>query len=113
MKKKKKIILCIAVCLFVFSQIIWFNPFTVIGAIRWSVLLNGFVKGAYTVKVEAVPRSEVTQIGDYTEDDLEANQTAYRIVSPVLRNSYSGTQMHYWIVTKKENGSYDAEYSNY
>ena len=112
MRKKIKMFISIAVLTFFFIQITFFNPFTAKSAIRGSVLLHGFVVQSYILDVEIVPALEISKIGDLTLNDLTLEQTVYRIVSPSLRNDISGTEMQYWIVTKK-NGLYHAEFSGY
>ena len=56
---------------------------------------------SYILDVEIVPSLEISKIGDLTLNDLTLEQTVYRIVSQSLRNDISGTEMQYWIVTKK------------
>ena len=112
MKEKKRIFLLIVVLTCLIIQILYFNPFTVKGAIRWSVLLQGFVMKSYFIDLEVVPQSEIGEIGDLSQNDLTLEQTVYQIVSPSLRNNINGIEMRYWIVTKK-NGLYHAEFSGY
>ncbi len=112
-EKRKKTLFCLIVILFFVIQFLYFNPFTSLGAIRWSVLWNGFVIKTYTVKAEIVPPSELAKIPDGVSDDLSMYQTVYRVTSPVLENRTFGKEMQFWIVTKRKNGTYYAAFSGY
>ncbi|MDO5410331.1 MAG: hypothetical protein Q4F21_07740 [Lachnospiraceae bacterium] len=111
MKNWKRILGAVFIIAVLF-HIVWFNPFTAKGAIRWSVLWNGFIREAYVVETEPVSMEDVDQIGDLSSADFTPEQSVYRIVSPTLKNEIHGTKMQYWVVTHK-NILYEAEYSCY
>lgn len=113
MKRKKKILTGLVISIFLIIQFLFFNPFTPISAIRWSVFWNGFVIKAYMVQAETVPTAELNKIPDWISDDLSTNQAVYRLTSPVLKSRTFGKEMQYWIVTKRENGLYYAAFSGY
>lgn len=110
-QKRKKTLFCLVVFLFFFTQFLNYNPFTPLGAIRWSVLWNGFVIKSYMVKAEVVPPSELGKIPDGISDDLSIYQTVYQVTSPVLENRTFSKEMQYWIVSKRKNGAYYAAFS--
>ena len=113
MKREKKIFIVYAISVFLFMQYAFFYPYTPIGAIRWAVFWNGFLVKAYTVKAEYIPPEELEKITDLPYHDFTDDHLFYRITSPELKNRAFGKKMQYWIVTKKENGSYYCAYTGY
>lgn len=107
---KKKVIMGIAV--FLFIQLLYYNPFTPIGAVRWSVLCHGFVIEPYIIKVEYIPRTEIG-VGTLSPADFTKDQTIYHVISPGLRDRITGTPWTYYVVTDLKNGLYCADFTGY
>lgn len=112
MKQKKKTIFGITLSVFLFIHLLIYNPFTPIGAIRWTVFLYGFVIEPYTLTAEIIPRSEIS-IGSLSAADFTKDQTVYYITSHSLRDKLIGTEARYWKVTDKRNGLYHAQFTGY
>lgn len=110
---KKKVIVGAIIFLFLFIQLLYYNPFTPIGAVRWSVRLKGFVIKSYMIKVEYIPRSEIKIGTTLSPADFTKAQTIYHITSPDIRDSITLTELTYYVVTDRKNGLYHAEFTGY
>lgn len=109
---KRKVIVGIVIFLFLFIQLLYYNPFTPIGAVRWSVLWKGFVLESYMIKVEIIPRAEIG-VGTLSPADFTEDQTIYHITSSDLKDRITWTELTYYVVTDLKNGLYHAEFTGY
>ncbi len=111
-KLRKKLIFGIALSVFLFIQLLFYNPFTPIGAVRWAVLWQGFVIESYTLKANVVPRSEIS-FGTMTAADVTKDQSVYYVTSHSLRDKFFRIELRHYVVTDKKNGLYHARFPGY